>query len=65
MNTPTKWNSGMEKPNISRIVNTMLISFGLRYSYLGEALVIICYILNRIAHKDTKITPYELNLEET
>ena len=41
-------------------MNALLISFGLPQNLWGEAILSANYILNKIPHKKTLQTPYEL-----
>ncbi|GKA35178.1 zinc finger, CCHC-type containing protein, partial [Tanacetum coccineum] len=42
------------------MVNSMMLYSGLSYGYWGEALLIACYILNRVPSRRSIKTPYEL-----
>ena len=42
------------------MTNAMLFNSGLSNGLWGEALLTACHILNRVPHKKTKMTPYEL-----
>ncbi|GKD35226.1 zinc finger, CCHC-type containing protein [Tanacetum coccineum] len=42
------------------MVNSMLSYSGLSQGFWGKAMLIACYLLNRIPYKKNKITPYEL-----
>jgi len=42
------------------MVNAMLNNSGLSKGYWGEALLTACHIQNRLPHKKTHVTPYEL-----
>jgi hypothetical protein len=42
------------------MVNALLCNSGLNKSFWGEALFTVCYILNRVPQKKSKVTPYEL-----
>ncbi|GMP39809.1 hypothetical protein CsSME_00010500 [Camellia sinensis var. sinensis] len=45
---------------LTEIVNVMLSYSSLSSSFWGEALFIVCHILNRIPLKGRNVTPYEL-----
>ena len=42
------------------MMNTMLISSGLPQNMWGEALLSTNFLLNKMSHKKTKLTPYEI-----
>ncbi|GKE70603.1 zinc finger, CCHC-type containing protein [Tanacetum coccineum] len=42
------------------MVNSMLSYSGLSQGFWGKAMLIACYLLNRVPNKRNKITPYEL-----
>ena len=42
------------------MMNAMLVSFGLSSNMWGEAILLACYIQNKVPHKKTGKTPYEL-----
>jgi hypothetical protein len=41
-------------------MNTILISLGAPQNLYGKAILIVNYILNKVAHKKLNKTPYEL-----
>ena len=41
-------------------MNALLLHAKLNFNLWGEALLIVCYILNRIPMKKNEISPYEL-----
>ncbi|GJZ03531.1 zinc finger, CCHC-type containing protein [Tanacetum coccineum] len=45
---------------VKEMVNSMLSYSGLSQGFCGEAMLIACYLLNRIPNKRNMITPYEL-----
>ena len=42
------------------MINAMLLSFGVPKNLWEEAMLLACFILNRIPLKDCNTTPYEL-----
>ena len=42
------------------MVNVMLLHAKLSFNLWGEALLIVCHVLNRIPMKKNEISPYEL-----
>jgi len=44
---------------LKEMVNFMLSYSGLSEGFWGEAMLIACYLLNRIPNKRNKVTPYE------
>ena len=51
-----------ERKNITlvELTNAMLIESCVPLSFWGETLLTACYVLNRVPHKRTKLTPFEL-----
>ena len=45
---------------LTEMVNAMLSNSGLSQGFWGEAVLTVCYILNRVPNKRNPITPYEL-----
>ena len=45
---------------LKEMMNAMLLSSGLQQNLWGEAILSANYVLNRIPHKKTNNTPYEL-----
>nr|GEV04878.1 zinc finger, CCHC-type [Tanacetum cinerariifolium] len=45
---------------LKEMVNSMLSYSGLSEGFLGEAMSMACYLLNRVPNKRNKTTPYEL-----
>nr|GEU81485.1 zinc finger, CCHC-type [Tanacetum cinerariifolium] len=45
---------------LKEMVNSMLSYSGLSQGFWGEAMLIACYLLNRVPNKRNMITPYEL-----
>ncbi|GJU39167.1 zinc finger, CCHC-type containing protein [Tanacetum coccineum] len=45
---------------LKEMVNFMLSYSGLSQGFFGEAMLIACYLLNRVPNKRNRITPYEL-----
>jgi len=41
------------------MVNCMLLSSGALENFWGEALLFVCFILNRVPQRDSDVTPYE------
>lgn len=58
----TQQNGFMERKNCTfkNMINAMLNSSGLPHNFWGEALLIANKILNRIPHKKTDKSPYEI-----
>ncbi|KAF3644997.1 hypothetical protein FXO38_19871 [Capsicum annuum] len=48
----------MKKRTLIKLTNVMLIESGV--PLLGKTLLTACYVLNRVPHKNTKLTPFEL-----
>ncbi|GJY68902.1 zinc finger, CCHC-type containing protein [Tanacetum coccineum] len=46
------------------MVNSMLSYSGLSEGFWGEAMLMACYLLNRVPNKRNKVTPYELCIKE-
>ena len=42
------------------LTNVMLIESHAPLNFLGEAILLACYVLNRVPHKKSKLTPFEL-----
>nr|GEW68522.1 zinc finger, CCHC-type [Tanacetum cinerariifolium]GEX26782.1 zinc finger, CCHC-type [Tanacetum cinerariifolium] len=55
----TKWYILKEKQSAEKMVNSMLSYSRLSQGLWGEAMLIACYLLNRVPNKRNKITPYE------
>lgn len=47
------------------MMNCLLKSYGLPPNMWGESIVFACYIRNRIPHKKTRKTPFELWFKRT
>ena len=47
------------------MVNCMLLSSGAPENLWGEALLSVCFILNRVPQRDSDVTPYERWKERT
>ena len=45
---------------IKEMINSMLVSSGLSSNMWGEAILSVCHIQNKVPHKKTDKTPYEL-----
>ncbi|KAD4982105.1 hypothetical protein E3N88_18776 [Mikania micrantha] len=45
---------------LKEMVNSMLSNSSLSEGFWGEAMLTVCYLLNRVPNKRNKITPYEL-----
>ncbi|GJY86272.1 zinc finger, CCHC-type containing protein [Tanacetum coccineum] len=45
---------------LKEMVNSMLSYSGLSEGFWGEAMLMACYLLNRVPNKRNKVTPYEL-----
>jgi transposase InsO family protein len=45
---------------LKEMMNAMLVSFGLPTNMWGEAILLACYIQNKVPHKKTGKTSYEL-----
>ena len=50
---------------LKEMVNSMLSYSGLSKGFWGEAMLTICYVLNRVQDKRNKTTPYELWFKRT
>ena len=56
-------NGVVERKNRTLIdlTNAMLVSSNAPSNLWGEAILTACYVLNRIPHKNSKVTPFEFS----
>ncbi|GJY62121.1 zinc finger, CCHC-type containing protein [Tanacetum coccineum] len=58
--TPQQNGLSERKNKVLKMVNSMLSYSRLSQGFWGEAMLTICYLLNRVPNKRNMITPYEL-----
>ena len=54
------WLKKKKKKPLIELTNAMLIESGAPLHFLGEAILIACHILNRVPHKKSHTTPFEM-----
>ena len=55
-------NGVIERKNktLIELTNAMLIEYGASLHFWGEAILTACYVLNRVPHKKSHTTPFEM-----
>ena len=54
------WLEKKKKKTSIELTNAMLIESDATLHFLGEAILIACHILNRVSHKKSHTTPFEM-----
>ena len=55
-----EWLKEKKNRTLIELTNAMLIEFGAPLHFWGEAVLTTCHVLNRVPHKKSHTTPFEM-----